>query len=91
MGPHAFRREIRKGQFPPKVHTPANVTKYDGSTTPVIWLEDYWLACRMAGIKDGHLVIQFLPVHLLEGQGLGSSTYLATPCMIGLTSKEHSS
>jgi hypothetical protein len=67
VGPHAFGHEIRKAQFPLKVHMPANITKYDGSTNLVIWLEDYQLACHMAGIKDDDLVIQFLPVHLAEG------------------------
>lgn len=31
-----------------------------------MWLEDYRLMCRMAGIQDNHLVIQFLPAHLAE-------------------------
>jgi hypothetical protein len=46
---------------------PANISRYDGSTNPCVWLEDYRLACRIAGIKDDHLVIQFLPTHLVEG------------------------
>lgn len=66
-GPCAFGRKIRKAQFPPKVRASANVTKYDGSMNPSVWLEDYRLACCMVGIKDDHLVIQFLLVHLTEG------------------------
>jgi hypothetical protein len=30
---------------------------YDGTTNPVVWLEDYRLTCRMAGIRDDHLII----------------------------------
>lgn len=66
-GPSAFRREIKKVQFPPKVRAPANISKYDGSTNPAVWLEDYRLACHIAGINDDHLVMQFLPIHLVEG------------------------
>jgi hypothetical protein len=45
----------------------ANIARYDGSTNPRIWLEDYRLACHMVGIKDDFLIIQFLPIHLTEG------------------------
>jgi hypothetical protein len=44
-----------------------DISKYDGSTNPSVWLEDYRLACRMAGIKDDCLIIQFLTIHLAEG------------------------
>lgn len=67
LGPHAFGRAIRKVHFPTKVHAPANITKYDGTTNLSVWLEDYCLACCMAGIKNDHLIIQFLPIHLAEG------------------------
>jgi hypothetical protein len=40
---------------------------YDGSTNPGMWLEYYRLMCHMVGINDDHLVIQFLPDHLVEG------------------------
>jgi hypothetical protein len=46
---------------------PANISKYDGSTNPCVWLEYYRLVCHIAGIKDDHLVIQFLPIHLMVG------------------------
>jgi hypothetical protein len=49
------------------VCAPANSSKYDGSTNPHVWLEDYHIACRMAGIKDDNLIIQFLPIPLAEG------------------------
>lgn len=45
----------------------ANFSKYDKSSDLGVWLEDYRLACRMVGIKDDHLIIQFLPIHLAEG------------------------
>jgi hypothetical protein len=64
VGLCAFGRKIRKAQFPTKVRASANVTKYDGSMNPCVWLEDYRLACCMAGIKDNYLVIQFILVHL---------------------------
>jgi hypothetical protein len=51
----------------PRRYVPANITKYDGSTNPSVWLEDYRLVCHMVGIKDDHLVIQFLTIHLVEG------------------------
>lgn len=44
-----------------------NITKYDGMTNPGVWLEDYRLACHMEGTKDDPLIIQFLPIHLVEG------------------------
>jgi hypothetical protein len=47
------------------VRVTANITKYDGSSNPSVWLEDYRLACYMAGINDDHLIIQFLPIHLV--------------------------
>lgn len=49
------------------MHAPANISKYDGSTIPNVWLEDYRLACRMARINDDYLIIQFLPIHIAEG------------------------
>jgi hypothetical protein len=52
-GPHAFGRAIRKAQFPTKVRAPANISKYDRSSNPCVWLEDYHLACRMAGVTPG--------------------------------------
>jgi hypothetical protein len=33
----------------------------DRFTNPDVWLEDYHLACRMAGIKDDCIIIWFLP------------------------------
>lgn len=55
--PRAFRRGIQKEQFPVKAHVPANMNKYDRTINPSIWLEDYNLASRMAGLKDDHLII----------------------------------
>jgi hypothetical protein len=56
-GPRAFGHAIRKAQFPAKVKALANITKYEGSSNPSVWLENYHLACRIAGIKDDHLII----------------------------------
>jgi hypothetical protein len=66
-GPRAFERAIRKAQLLVKVGAPANISKYDGYSNPSVWMEDYRLACCMAGIKDDHPIIQFLPIHLVEG------------------------
>jgi hypothetical protein len=49
------------------VHAPANITKYDGTTNPVVWLEDYHLNYRMMGIKYDPMIIQFLRIHLADG------------------------
>jgi hypothetical protein len=47
------------------VRAPDNFSMYPGSTNTSVWLEDYRLTCRMAGIKDDYLIIQFLPIHLV--------------------------
>jgi hypothetical protein len=49
------------------VRAPANITEYDGTSNYGIWLEDYRLAFCMAGVKDDHLIIRFLPIYLTEG------------------------
>lgn len=51
------------------MRAPDNFSKYHGSTNPSVWLEDYRLACQMAGIKDDYLIIQFLPIHLVVAAG----------------------
>jgi hypothetical protein len=57
----------KKRSSPTKLHALANISMYDGSTNPGMWLEYYRLMCHMVGINDDHLVIQFLPDHLVEG------------------------
>jgi hypothetical protein len=66
LGPRAFRHAIQKVQFPVKVRSPANISMYGRSSNLGVWLEDYGLACWTAGIKDDHLIIHFLPIHLAE-------------------------
>lgn len=65
-GPHTFECAIHRAQYPAKVRALTNTSKYDGSSNQGVWLEDYRLVCRMAGIKDDHLIIQFLPIHLVS-------------------------
>jgi hypothetical protein len=45
---------------------PKNVIKYDGKTNPIVWLEDYRLACRAGGVDDDFFIIQFLPIYLAD-------------------------
>lgn len=56
-----------KAQFRVKVRAPTNISKYDEFSNLGIWLEDYCLKFRMAKIKDDHLIIQSLPIHLAKG------------------------
>jgi hypothetical protein len=41
--PREKKRAIRKAQYPAKVRAPTNISKYDGSSNPGVWLEDYHL------------------------------------------------
>jgi hypothetical protein len=90
VGPCSFGRKIQKAQFPQKVCAPTNISLYDASTNPDMWLEDYRPACRMEGIKDDHLVSSS-PSILRKGRGLGSSIYWSTPYIIRPTSEKPSS
>jgi hypothetical protein len=46
LGPKSFGSNMSDAHFPKCFRTPSNVIKYDGTTNPSIWLEDYHLACR---------------------------------------------
>jgi hypothetical protein len=37
---------------------------YDGDTNPIVWLEDYWLACHAGGATDDLFVIKNLLLYL---------------------------
>jgi hypothetical protein len=67
FGPRTFGCAIRKAQYPAKVRALTNISKYDGSSNSGMSLQDYHLACRVAGIKGDYLIIQLLPIHLTEG------------------------
>jgi hypothetical protein len=43
-----------------------NITKYDGKSNPIIWLEDYRLTCRVGGATDDLFIILFLAIYLAE-------------------------
>jgi hypothetical protein len=40
------------------------VPRYDGETNPIVWLEDYRLACHTGGATDNLFVIKNLPLYL---------------------------
>jgi hypothetical protein len=42
------------------------IIKYDGKTNPIIWLEDYPLACRVDGVDDDLFITQFLLIYLAD-------------------------
>jgi hypothetical protein len=39
---------------------------YDGKTNLSIWLEDYYLACKVGGVDDDFFIIQFIPIYLAD-------------------------
>jgi hypothetical protein len=45
---------------------PPNVIKYSGDSNPIVWLEDFRLACRASRVDDDLFVIQYLPLYLAE-------------------------
>ena len=44
-GTRVFSREIRTAPFPPRFRQPTTLIKYTRETDPVLWLNDYHLAC----------------------------------------------
>jgi hypothetical protein len=55
---------MRDAQFPRHFQAPSNIVQYDGKTNPSVWLEDFYLACRVGGADDDLFIIQFLPIYL---------------------------
>jgi hypothetical protein len=65
LGPKGFRSNVHNACFPKRFWVSNDVIKYDCNTNPSVWLEDYYLACRVGGVDDDIFIIQFLP-HLLS-------------------------
>ena len=61
-----FSREIRTAPFPPRFRQPTTLVKYSGETDPVVWLNDYRLACQLGGATDDAVIIRNLPLHLAD-------------------------
>ena len=43
-----------------------NIVKYSGDTNPIVWLEDFCLACRAGRADNDLFIIQYLPLYLME-------------------------
>jgi hypothetical protein len=56
-GPKAFGGTVRDAHFLRHFRAPGNVFKYDGKTNPIVWLEDYRLACRVGRANDNLFII----------------------------------
>jgi hypothetical protein len=55
---------MRDASFPKRFWVPNNIVKYDSKTNPSIWLEDYYLTCRVGRADNSHFIIQVLPIYL---------------------------
>ena len=60
----AFDRHILIAVFPPRYRPPTNILKYSRETNPVLWLEDYRLACQADGADSDDFIICNLPLFL---------------------------
>jgi hypothetical protein len=58
-------KRIRQMPFLARFYAPSNIVKYS-DTNPVLWLEDFHLACRAGGADDDLFIIQYLPLYLME-------------------------
>ena len=65
-GTRVFSREIRTAPFPPRFRQPTTLVKYSGETDPVVWLNDYRLACQLGGATEDAVIIRNLPLHLAD-------------------------
>ena len=61
-----FSREIRIAPFPPCFRQPTTLVKSSGETDPVVWLNDYRLACQLGGATDDTVIIRNLPFLLTD-------------------------
>ena len=60
--PLCFTDEVMDHEFP-EGFKPANIESYDGTTDPVVWIEDFLLHIHMARGDDLH-AIKYLPLKL---------------------------
>jgi hypothetical protein len=66
LGTRVFSRESRAAPFPPRFRQPTTLTKYSGETDPVLWLNDYRLACQLGSATDDAIIIRNLHLHLAD-------------------------
>ena len=67
-GLRAFGPKVHAARFPPCFRAPTTVPKCDGETNPIVWLEDYLLACHTGGAQDDLFIIKNLPLHLTDSE-----------------------
>jgi hypothetical protein len=48
---------------------PLNNVNYSRDTNPAMWLEDFYLTCRVDGADDDLFIVQYLPLCLVESTG----------------------
>ena len=60
--PLCFTDEVMEHEFP-EGFKPVNIESYDGTTDPVVWIEDFLLHIHMARGDDLH-AIKYLPLKL---------------------------
>ena len=60
--PLCFTDEVMEHQFP-EGFKPMNIESYDGTTNPVVWIEDFLPHIHMAHGDDLH-AIKYLPLKL---------------------------
>jgi hypothetical protein len=65
-GTRVFSREIRTTSFPQHFRQPTSIDKYTGETDPLVWLNDYRLACQLGGATTDEVIIRNLPLHLAD-------------------------
>ena len=66
LGPQAFGRHILNAVFPPRYRPPTNIPKYSGEINPVLWLEDYRLACQASGADNDNFIVRNLPLFMAD-------------------------
>ena len=67
--PMCFTNEVLEHDFP-EGFKPVNIEAYDGTTDPVVWIEDFLLHIHMARVYDLH-AIKYLPLKLKGQHGTG--------------------
>jgi hypothetical protein len=61
-----FSREICTMSFPQCFRQPTSIDKYTGETDPLVWLNDYRLACQLGGATTNEVIIRILPLHFAD-------------------------
>ena len=74
----------------PEGFKPVNIKSYDGTTDPVVWIEDFLLHIHMARGDDLH-AIKYLPLKLKGPARIGSTACQQNPLVVGKIWKPHSS